>query len=164
MDYFIDGFLAAAGVKTAQTEMDEGACKLLSAYVAFTRAMALLHQQNHWITQDYGDHLLFERLYEETQDLMDGAAERVMGLCGRIEFEGAESVIAQRFAADEPSLTACLESSLAIEKAFQEVCKKTYNTLKEKDMITLGLDDMIMGHASDGEGHIYLLQQALKGV
>ena len=160
MDYsLVDGFLRAV----AQDAMDDEACKLLSTYVAFTRALGLLHQQNHWIAQDYGDHLLFERLYDESQELADGAAERVMGLCNKLSLEGAESVIAQRFAAKEESLVGCLESSLAIEKAFQDVCKKTYDTLKEKDMITLGLDDMIMGQASDGETHIYLLQQALKG-
>jgi bacterioferritin (cytochrome b1) len=78
--------------------------------------------------------------------------------------EGAESVIAQRFAPTEQSLKGCLESSLAIEKAFQVMVKKTYETLDEKGSLTLGLDDMLMSQASDGETHIYLLQQALKGL
>lgn len=169
MDYFIDGFLAAAGVKpqitkAAQQEMDDEACKLLSMYLAFTRALYLVHQENHWQAQDYGQHILFQRLYEEASEVQDDAAERVMGLCGQVSFEGAESAIAKRFAVKNPGLVDCLESSLAIEKAFQELCKDTYNTLDKKDMLTLGLDDLIMSQASVGETHIYLLQQALKGL
>jgi DNA-binding ferritin-like protein len=157
----LDGFI---GNKTAQQAMDQEDCKLLSTYVAFTRALYLLHQQNHWNAQRYGDHLLFQRLYEEVQELADDAAERVLGLCGELMLEGAESVIAQRFAPTEQSLKGCLESSLAIEKAFQVMVKKTYETLDEKGSLTLGLDDMLMSQASDGETHIYLLQQALKGL
>lgn len=165
-NYLVDGFLKVAGTgsKTAQQKMDDEACKLMSVYVAFTRAIYLLHQENHWQAQDYGHHLLFQRLYEEASEVQDDAAERTMGLCGELLLEGAESVIAKRFAAKAPGLIECLESSLSIEKAFQELCMDTYKTLKEKDMMTLGLDDMIMSQAGIGETHIYLLQQALKGL
>jgi DNA-binding ferritin-like protein len=168
-NYLVDGFLRAAGTpesitKTAAQKPDDEACKLLSMYTAFTRALYLLHQENHWQAQDYGQHLLFQRLYEEASELQDDAAERTMGLCGELLLEGAESVIAKRFAARAPGLIECLESSLSIEKAFQEVCLDTYKILKEKDMLTLGLDDMIMSQAGIGETHIYLLQQALEGV
>ena len=156
----IDGFF---GVKVAADAMDEEACKILSAYVAFTRALYTLHQQNHWEAQAYGDHLLFQRLYEDAQDLADDAAERTMGLCGEVVFEGADA-IAKKFEARVKTLSSLLESSLEIERAFQDVGQNTYNALKEKDMLTLGLDDLIMSQASQGEVHIYLLQQALKGL
>lgn len=156
----LDGFI---GNKTAQKAMDKEDCKLLSLYVAFIRALYLVHQENHWNTQSYGDHLLFQRLYEETQELADDAAERVLGLCGELMLEGSESAIAKRFAPKEKSLRGFLESSLAIERAFQSIVKKTYESLDEKGSLTLGLDDLLMGQASDGETHIYLLQQALKG-
>src|SRR5690606_14936816 len=57
--------------KKAQETMSEEACKLLSMYVAFTRALYLLHQQNHWESVNYGDHLLFQRLYEDAQEMAD---------------------------------------------------------------------------------------------
>lgn len=156
----LDGFI---GNKTAQQAMDDEACKLLSRYVAVIRAMYLLHQQNHWDSQNYGDHLLFQRIYEEVQELADDAAERVIGLCGELEFDGAESAIAQRFSATEKSLTSLIQSSIAITKTFLAMAKKTYETISEKDMMTLGLDDLIMAQASTAETHMYLLQQALKG-
>ena len=161
MDYIIAGFLKIA---QAETSMDEEACKLLSSYVAFTRALYLLHQQNHWSAQNYGDHLLFQRLYEEAEGLADDAAERAIGLCGKLMMEGAEAIIVQKFAPEEDNVHNCLMSSLEIEKAFQEMCKKTYDSLKNNDMMTLGLDDMLMEQASKGETHIYLLQQALRGL
>ncbi|MCK9567870.1 hypothetical protein M0R72_02820 [Candidatus Pacearchaeota archaeon] len=156
----IDGFF---GVKVAADSMDEEACKILSAYVAFTRALYTLHQQNHWEAQAYEDHLLFQRLYEDAQDLADDAAERTMGLCGEVVLEGAEA-IAKKFEARIKTLSSLLESSLEIERAFQDVGQNTYNVLKEKEMLTLGLDDLIMSQASQGEVHIYLLQQELKGL
>ena len=156
----IDGLL---GTKIAADNMDEEACKILSAYVAFTRALYILHQQNHWQAQSYGDHLLFQRLYEDSQTLADDAAERVMGLCGEVVFEGEES-IAKKFEPKIPTLTSLLEASLEIENAFQDVTQNTYDALKAKDMLTLGLDDLIMSQAAMGEVHIYLLQQALKGL
>jgi DNA-binding ferritin-like protein len=156
----LDGFF---GIKIAAESMDEESCKILSAYVAFTRALYMLHQQNHWEAQAYGDHLLFQRLYEDAQDLADDAAERTMGLCGDIIFEGPEA-IAKKFEARVKTLSSLIKSSLEIERAFQDVNQNTYNVLKEKEMLTLGLDDLIMSQASQGEVHIYLLQQALKGL
>ncbi len=157
----LDGFI---GKKTAQQAMDEEVHKLLSLYVAFARAMYLLHQENHWAAQHFADHLLFQRLYEEVQDeIIDDAAERVVGLCGSLLLQGTEAEIAKKFAPKDKRLVSLLESSLTIEKAFQKLCKQTYDEIKEKDMMTLGLDDMIMAQASVGETHIYLLQQELKG-
>lgn len=165
MDYkTLESFANTYYIKTAQQTMDEESKKLLSMYVAFARTMYLLHQENHWAAQHYGDHLLFQRLYEEVQEeIVDDAAERVIGLCGSLLLEGTEGVIKKKFSPKTDTLKDLLESSLAIEKAFQQLCKKTYKEIKDKGMMTLGLDDMIMAQASVGETHIYLLQQELKG-
>ena len=126
--------------------------------------MYLVHQNNHWAAISFGDHLLFQRLYEETFEIVDAAAERVVGLCGELMFEGKESVIASKFKPkDKNSIKSLLESSLRVEQYFIELVKKTYNSLKENDKLSLGLDDLLMSQASVGESHLYLLQQALKG-
>jgi len=151
------------GIKIALETMDEESTKILSAYVAFLRAIYIVHQQNHWLSTAYGDHLLFQRLYEGAQEMADDAAERTMGLCGEAIFEGEEA-IAKKFEARVKTLSSLVKSSLEIERAFQEVNQNTYNALKEKDMLTLGLDDLLMSQASKSEVHIYLLQQALKGL
>jgi len=156
--YIIDGFL-----KVAQEGMDEDARSVLTNYLVTLRALYLLHQQNHWDAKLYGDHLLYQRIYEGVQEMADEAAERAIGLCGEIEFDGKESEVAKEFAPEEKSARGLAESSLKAEEAFQDIAKETYDKLTDKDMMTLGLDDMIMGHASQSEVHMYLLKQIIKG-
>ena len=158
----LDDFLGLK-VSEGQQKPDEETHKILSMYVATLRALVLVHQQNHWATQHYGDHLLFERLYDDVTGMVDDAAERVVGLCGSLLFQGTEAAIAKKFEPKDDKLISFVNSSLDAEKAFQEVAKSTYSTLKEKDVLTLGLDDLIMSQASEGEVHLYLLQQAGKG-
>jgi DNA-binding ferritin-like protein len=159
-EILLDGFL---GNKTAKEKMDDEACELLNEYVAWTRALYLRHQENHWAAKNYGDHLLFQRLYEEAQEIVDDAAERVVGLCGELFVNGEESEISLEYSPKENSLQSLIMSSIAIEQGFQDICKEVYETLKQKDMLTLGLDDLIMSQAGEGEKHIFLLQQSLKG-
>lgn len=57
--------------------------KVAALYVATLKALALIHQHNHWTTKGemfYGDHLLFERLYNSTLENLDLAAEKFIGV------------------------------------------------------------------------------------
>lgn len=69
----LDGMTAAYG---------NGPMAELSALLAFLRAEAWIHQAHHWQTRGcsyYGDHLLFERLYNDAQGMVDGLAEKAVG-------------------------------------------------------------------------------------
>lgn len=159
MDYsYVDYF-----VKQATASMDKEACKLLSLYLAFVRALYILHQQNHWLAVQYGDHLLFQRLYEETQEAVDEAAEKTLGLCNTIILNCQEFDIVKKFFVKAVSRKSLMESSLKAEEAFIEFANKLTEHLKNKDQMTLGLEDMIPSHVNMSESHIYLLQQSLKG-
>ncbi|NJO18663.1 MAG: hypothetical protein HC877_23935 [Thioploca sp.] len=57
---------------------------LLSLYLVFLRALYNLHQNNHWEAEDYGHHLLFQRIYESVKEMVDEAAEKIVGLFGKI--------------------------------------------------------------------------------
>jgi DNA-binding ferritin-like protein len=164
-DYILNGFIKAASLnKSAQdSKMDEESCKLMSAYTTFTRAVYLIHQQNHWNAVSYEDHLLFERLYNGASERADEAAERTMGLCGKILFEGKEVEILMKLTSDKESRESLIQSSIDAEKEFIEIANNTMKTLEEKDQSTLGLEDMIPAHVSLSETHLYLLQQNLKG-
>lgn len=155
---FVDVYFRAV----AQQAFDDESKEILSLYLASLRAMEQTHQQNHWLAKSYNDHLLFQRLYEEMGDLVDGTAERLIGLAPSTSTFKPYNEITNKFIPQDSSLLAILESSLSIEKMFQELSKKTYDQLKEKDSLTLGLDDMIMANAAVGESHLYLLQQAMK--
>jgi DNA-binding ferritin-like protein len=135
---------------------------LMSLYVTFLRALYLLHQQNHWRTPGYAEHLLFQRIYEAVQEAVDEAAEKTMALYEKLDKQEKVSTITDKFNPTEPTVLACLKSSLAAEIAFGKFAERVYNTLKEMNAITLGLDDMIMSQASGGEVRIFLLQQAIK--
>ena len=137
--------------KTAQN-----AAAVFSQYVAFLRALYLLHQRNHWETKGYADHLLFQRLYEGTQEMADEAAEKAIGIFGTLGNQKGVSKLAEKYYnASDP-----VAGSLKAEEAFQKLCKDTYDSLEASKKLTLGLDDMIMAHASKSELHTYLLQQA----
>lgn len=142
--------------------------KIAALYIASLRAISFIHTQSHWTTKGnsfYGDHLLFERLYNSSLENLDLAAEKFMGLFGSdclnytlqadllykvlLKYKGLEG---------EP-----LEMSLAIEKDFLKFSKDAYNCFEEEGKLTLGLDDMVMAIASKREEAVYLLQQPLMG-
>jgi len=137
--------------------------ELMSLYVVFLKALYLLHQQNHWKTPGYAEHLLFQRLYEGVQEPLDEAAERTVGLFGDLIKQEKVSAMVQQFAAKGDSAVDFLQSSLDAEVAFQEFAKRVYEMFKDSGTITLGLDDLLMSHCSLGEVRVFLLQQALKG-
>jgi DNA-binding ferritin-like protein len=138
---------------------------ICSKYVAFLRALYLLHQNHHWVTSGsafYANHLLFERIYKTAQENADLAAEKFIGLFGAetLALEEHPKLIADcltKFSKQSP-----VESSLAAEKEFLQLSEEMYNEFKNnsKDKMTLGLDDMIMSIASQREESVYLLQQS----
>lgn len=146
-------------IKTALSDSVE----IMSTYVAFLRALYRIHQDAHWKAQGesyYANHLLFQRIYEATSDSVDEAAEKCLGIFDELDSkEELQSSIVQSF---EKRYENLLERSLMAEEAFLKLSEKTYETLKKNDVMTLGLDDMIMAIANNHEVHVYLLKRALK--
>lgn len=141
--------------------------KIANFYVATLRAIYLIHQHSHWTAKGtgfYGDHLLFARLYESAEADADLAAEKFLGLFGenaldyQLQLELLGKILA-RYTEQEGNPTAM---SLAIEKDFVQFCSEAYKAFKEENVMTLGLDDMIMSIASKREESCYLLQQTIE--
>lgn len=138
--------------------------KIANLFVATLRSIYLVHQHSHWTTRGsafYADHLVFERLYKSAQDDADLAAEKFIGLFGEAGLNYNDQItfiqkIMERYADldGEP-----VEMSLAIEKEFLKLSQEAYDAFNEEDVMTLGLDDMIMSIASKREESCYLLQQ-----
>lgn len=137
-------------------------------YVSFLRSLYTIHQNHHWLAKgknSYGDHLLFERIYQSAQENADLAAEKIVGLFGDecILLEDQNKCmhgIIGKF--DQNDDLAGV--SLAAEKKFLDFSKSFYDALKKADKLTLGLDDCIMQIASKREEAVYLLQQTGKKV
>lgn len=146
-------------IKYAQDANKMLCCK----YLALIRSVFLQHQSNHWRVYGndfYGNHLLFERIYASAAEDADKIGEKLIGLFGveTIDLSLQAKVIGEtlkEFASGDP-----LETSLAIEKKFLSHSKELYDQLKKTNLLSLGLDDLIMSVASSREAACYLLQQA----
>jgi len=135
----------------------------LSRLLVHLRALYQLHQDAHWQTQGpafYGDHLLFQRLYEETQELTDAMAERLMGLEGPATMQAPEQAAAQAQAlVNWQSVSGLPERSLAGVQATLAAYQEVSRELQAAGEQTLGLEDLIPAQASALETHAYLLKQ-----
>lgn len=142
-------------------------CKVASLFLATLRAMAIIHQFNHWTTKGnnfYGDHLLFDRLYDSVNKDIDTAAEKFIGLFGTecIQYATQAELLNKVLLKYKKLEGNPVEMSLAVEKEFIQYCKFAYNCFEEEDKLTLGLDDMITAIAGKREEAVYLLQQTIE--
>ncbi len=142
--------------------------KVGALYIASLKALALIHQHNHWTVQGvafYGDHLLFERLYNDTLKLLDLAAEKFVGLLGDevLGYEMQADLLHKVLLKYNNLEGSPVQMSLEAVRDFIKFSKSAYNCFEEEGKMTLGLDDMIMAIASKNEEFVYLLQQSLSG-
>jgi DNA-binding ferritin-like protein len=134
-------------------------------YIAFLRAIALIHQSSHWLSRGsnfYGDHLMHERNYKSVLEDGDAAAEKLVALFSDEVLEPQIqamliSKLYKEFSSHNP-----VENSLNAEKAFLEKSKMVYDKIKNEGKMTQGLDDLILGIANNREGAVYLLSRVQK--
>lgn len=141
----------------------------LSVMLVHLKHLALVHQTHHWITKGdpfYGDHLLFQRLYDLPSGEIDPVAEKAVGLgstanvdvilqtsqCNKlVQGYGMTSTI--------PQASELIRRSYVVEMSFLKVVSRLVETMKEAGTLTRGLDNMIAGIEDAHEGSIFLLRQ-----
>lgn len=145
----------------------------MSGLLALLRAAYMLHQTAHWQTHGggyYGDHIMLQRIYEESLEGIDGTAERLIGLssdlaavCPLKQIQLMEAMI-MAFVPDvktpamhEPD--ALIKRSLDVESVILKVIKEVKATIEASGDLTEGLDDMLQSLASKHEEFVYLLKQ-----
>lgn len=135
--------------------------ELLKELLSFLRAQQWFLLNLHWQVKGsdfYELHILFERLYGTLGGQIDALAEKIVGYYGVDAVEMNDSMAkAQKWLKEwkgEP-----VESALNCEKQLQKLIRQTYETMKDKKELSLGLDDFLMGLANDHETHLYLLGQ-----
>jgi len=150
--------------KDNKSKMSAG--KLLAQSVGLLRGLAILHQQAHWTSagnEYYGDHLLFQRLYDAVSEDIDSVAEKLAGVFDPSFLDvGYHANITKKFIDTMNTTDNLVERNLKAEKAFVTFNSKIYEKIKESGEMTLGLDDLIMSVSSKHEENIYLLQQRLR--
>ena len=137
----------------------------LSHILAALRAQYMLYQTLHWQAKGpnyYGNHLLFQRLYESVEEEIDSAAEKLVGYTGGDSvFLPNQISLIQGYCSHWCKVADPHQRALYAEQDLQKLLKNCYNRLKACGGLTLGFDDWIMATASAHETNIYLLQQVL---
>jgi len=140
--------------------------QLLDLHAAL-RAAYQTYRDSHWRVKGndyYGNHLLLQRLYTETEPMIDALGERITGLYGDGWLEGCAGHVhiewtkdhAEAFLQADP-----MQSALEAAQVLHEIYPAAYEELKHRGELTLGLDDLLMAQQNTVESHLYLLQQAL---
>lgn len=140
----------------------------LSSVLSVLQAAAFLHKTHHWQThgnQYYADHLLFDRLYTESQSFIDQVAERAVGSTN-VEAVDAKSQVRAISAivavvAREAEPESMVRASLRVEALVLAVINQCLETLKARGGLTNGIDNLLQGAADLHETFVYLLRQRL---
>lgn len=141
----------------------------LGALVAVLRAASVVHQSHHWQTRGssyYGDHLMFMRIYDDSQDFIDQVAERAVGsgsrdlVCPKT-LSGLVAKIVNVWCQTpvEPTAQDMVGVSLAVERCVVECLKAARSSLEVKDQLSDGTDNLLQGVSDKHEEFLYLLQQ-----
>lgn len=145
-------------IKQAEAEGKE--FKLL---LSFARALAHIYQHAHWHCANsnfYGEHLLYERLYNSANEDIDQVAERAIGITDDsnaihpIEDIKYTATIVNKFVSGEFNPENFAEIGITAEKEFLKLIKKMMAGNKSD-----GVQNLLQGIADRHEGHLYLLQQ-----
>ena len=110
--------------------------KIAALYVASLKGIAIIHQHSHWITKGisfYGDHLLFERVYNSAIENADEAAEKFIGVFGEecLDYSLQNELLNKVLLKYNKFSGSPLAMSLAIEKDFLKL--KALNKTDDDD-------------------------------
>jgi hypothetical protein len=166
-----------ANLKVSSIKLSLAEGSELPSVLAFLRALSIIHQSHHWLTfgdSYFGDHLLFERLYNETQDEIDQVAEKAVGTgCDRSLINpgwqsGTANRIISYFCGDgvgtgEVNPLTYVESSLSAEKHFVDYTGQLAKKMQDRNSLPRGTDNLLAGIEDKHQGHIYLLGQRKQG-
>tara|TARA_R110001592_G_scaffold1362_4_gene8111 strand:- start:28521 stop:29051 length:531 start_codon:yes stop_codon:yes gene_type:complete len=167
---------SAAAIVTLKIPHEHDSDELAEAMMqwsSFTRAVGLWFHSAHILAKGSGfsgDHeLLYNEIYTSAQEDTDTILEKSVGLtqdegtaCPMPITRRALEVMEQY---PSPSNASCLSiacAGLAMLKNYVAGLENLYKMLDEQDLLTLGLDDLIMTQANQYEGFVYKLQQRVK--
>jgi DNA-binding ferritin-like protein len=146
---------------------------LLTPYLGSLRAVHLWFHAAHNLTKGtgfVGDHVhLYGQIYVELQDDLDAAIEKAIGLSGDeragcpIELTAYALEILKLY----PSPTNAkardiVSTALELLHMHIDLLTELHDNLERRQLLTLGLDDLLAQAANRYEGYLYLLTQRSK--
>jgi DNA-binding ferritin-like protein len=149
----------------------------LAVFVSALRGLYIIHQTHHWQAQGknfYGDHLMFQRLYEPIPQEVDQVAEKLVAFGGvKLTNYFAQLNLTEDFMRQVTDSTkSTTDVSLFAEIVFSkmgellltrlaEARKTSKESARMANLRTPGLENLIEGILDLHESHIYLLSQRL---
>lgn len=127
------------------------------------RALSLYYQEIHWTLKGsffYQDHLLAERLYNETNDVIDEIAEKGIGAT-----KSTMHVILPAHLTKVQEILAAYKHEVETNADFwNEVLRmeeelETFLDGAYKEEKNIGVENMLQGYLEDGLQRVYLVQR-----
>ena len=140
----------------------------LAGFLAMTEALQMLHHSHHWQTKGenfYGDHLLYQRLYETVQGEIDLVGEKLIGVSQEVgltnyfkRVKAMELFLEAVTHSDQPYIVVSHDAELTYVRMGGELMDQ----LEQAGLLTRGLEQMLGNILDKHEEHIYLLEQRVK--
>ena len=147
--------------------------EIMAKYLAFLIGLKNFYQSCHWRSKGkgyYGDHLLFERLYNDVVEEVDQFAEKSVSMSDEtsvcpIKVYNYVAEVMKGLEKDKggiPSSEDLIIMACESNESFLKATEKFYDILDDSDKLTLGMDDFLTSLYSKHEEHCYLLKQKKK--
>jgi len=135
----------------------------LGVFLGWLKALEVIHQSHHWQTSggdSYGDHLLYQRLYEEVAPEFDSVGEKIVGVGGIHMTNYFALVYHMKVFMEGVSQGEELHvESYRAELMFVIAGEMIMNSLEKKGLLTRGVEQLIGSILDKHESHVFLLQQ-----
>lgn len=138
----------------------------LQSLLALLRALHWEYYTSHWRVRGstfYGDHLLFQRLYDENMpEEIDALAEKLVFKYGEAVIDPTHQMkMGHTWLQHIDGILDWHDRGLRLEELLQDQIKRTYDMLDMASELTLGIDDFLMTLANAHESNMYLLKQPM---
>jgi DNA-binding ferritin-like protein len=140
----------------------------LAGFLAVTEGLQVIQHAHHWQTKGenfYGDHLLYQRLYEAILPEIDLIGEKLIGVSQEIgltnyfkRVKAMEMFLKAVTHSDKPYIVVSHDAELTYVRLGGELMDK----LEQAGLLTRGLEQMLGNILDKHEEHIYLLEQRVK--
>lgn len=142
----------------------------LAAFLAVTEGLQVVHHSHHWQTKGenfYGDHLLYQRLYEAILPEIDLIGEKLIGVSQDVSLtnyfkrvKAMEMFLKAVTHSDQPYVVVSHDAELTYVRMGGELMDQ----LEQAGLLTRGLEQMLGNVLDKHEEHIYLLEQRVRAV
>jgi DNA-binding ferritin-like protein len=141
--------------------------ELFAKLISGLYALYTLQRIAHWRSSGemfYGDHLMYQRMYEATNDEIDAVTERALGSTrDDTMLEPVKFLSLATQSMKSVCSTADVASSLLnAENALIAAIVVILEALKASSKLTDGIENLLQGIADKHEEHVYLLSRRLK--